>query len=173
VADRISDEVVKNSYGWDPYRIMMFDYKVACIYFGAADLDQCIFHLNRITNTVRPKFRGDIQCFARILNIIAHFDLGNEELVAHQIRSTYRFISKMDNMQKVHQEIFSFLRRTPSMTADKLTREFAKLKDKLVLLKKDPYERRPFFYLDIISWLDSKILGISMAEAIRRNNRVG
>lgn len=169
IADQISDIIIKNPYEWDTYRIMMFDYKVACMYFGAVDLDKCILHLNRVTNIIRPNFRGDIQCFARILNIIAHFDLGNDDLVSHQIRSTYRFISKMDNIQKVHKEIFSFLRRTPHMTEDKLIQEFKKLKSKLIILKKDPYERRPFFYLDIISWLDSKIEGITMAEAIRRN----
>ena len=168
-ARAISNLIVENPYEWDEYRIMMFDYKIACIYFGAADLNKCIFHLNRITNVVRPNFRGDIQCFARILNIIAHFDLGNEDLVSHQIRSTYRFISKMDNIQKVHKEIFAFLRRTPSMTEDRMNVEFSKLKNKLIDLKKDPYERRPFFYLDIISWLDSKIQGITMAEAVRKN----
>ena len=173
LADAISDTIQDNPYHWDTYRIMMFDYKIACIYFGAPDLDKCIFHLNKITNTVRPNFRGDIQCFARILNIIAHFDLGNEDLVSHQIRSTYRFISKMDNVQKVHKEIFSFLRRTPSMTADMMTREFKILKNRLVELKKDPYERRPFLYLDIISWLDSKIEGITMAEAVRKNAFLG
>lgn len=169
LADEVSKIIKKNPYNWDTYRIMMFDYKVACIYFGAADLGKCINHLNMITNVVRPNFRGDIQCFARILNIIAHFDLGNEALVSHQIRSTYRFISKMENLQKVHQEIFSFLRRTPSMTEEKLINEFKKLKGRLQLLKKDPYERHPFLYLDIISWLDSKIEGITMAEAVRRN----
>jgi hypothetical protein len=169
MADQISKIILENPFEWDEFRIMMFDYKIACIYFGAADLDHCIMHLNRITNTVKPDIRGDIQCFARILNIIAHFDLGNEELVSHQIRSTYRFISKMDNIQKVHKEIFSFLRRTPNMTKEMMPDEFSKLKDKLLVLKKDPFERRPFFYLDIISWLDSKIEGISMAEAVRKN----
>jgi hypothetical protein len=169
LADDIAHFLEDNPYDWDAYRIMMFDYKIACIYFGAGDLGKCIHHLNRITNNVRLDFRGDIQCFARILNIIAHFDLGNEELVSYQIRSTYRFISKMENIQKVHREIFSFLRRTPSMTEDVLVKEFKKLKGSLVVLKKDPYERRPFLYLDIISWLDSKIDGITMAEAVRRN----
>jgi len=168
-AYEISKIVIDNPFEWDNFRIMMFDYKVACIYFGAADLDNCILHLNRVTNVIRPDLRGDIQCFARILNIIAHFDLGNEDLVSHQIRSTYRFISKMDNIQKVHKEIFSFLRRTPNMTEDMMPKEFFKLKSKLLILKKDPFERRPFFYLDIISWLDSKIYGITMAEAVRRN----
>lgn len=169
LADQISETILYNTYSWDNYRIMMFDYKVACIYFGANQLDKCIFHLNRIINDVRPKFRGDIQCFARILSIIAHFDLGNEELVSYQVRSTYRFISKMEHVQKVHKEIFSFLRRTSSMSEDIMTSEFKKLKRRLELLKKDPYERRPFLYLDIISWLDSKIEGITMAEAVRRN----
>ena len=169
LADSISKTILANTYGWDNYRIMMFDYKIACIFFGADELDKCIFHLNRIINDVRPNMRGDIQCFARILSIIAHFDLGNEELVSYQVRSTYRFISKMEHVQKVHKEIFSFLRRTPSMSEEIMTSEFRNLKRRLELLKKDPYERRPFLYLDIISWLDSKIEGITMAEAVRRN----
>ena len=35
---------------WDPSRIMVFNYKIACIYFGNGDLDNTITFLNRVEN---------------------------------------------------------------------------------------------------------------------------
>lgn len=156
-----------NSFDWDLNRIINFNYKMGCVYFGADDLDNTILFLNKVTNYVFPNFREDIQCYARILNLIAHFDLGNDILVSYQIKSTYRFLLKSKQDSKVLDEIFSFLRKTPRMLESELKQEFIALKEKLENLEGDEYERRPFLYLDIISWLDSKIHGRTMAESIR------
>ena len=158
-----------NPYNWDDHRILVLYYKIGCIYFGQNDLDQSAHFLNRITNDVLPEFRQDIQCYARILNLIVHFDQGNELLVSYQIKSVYRFLLKRNQLQKVLQEIFKFLRRTPQIKEENLKTEFKILRSKLNELKEDPFERRPFLYLDIISWLDSKILNITMQEAIKKN----
>jgi antitoxin component YwqK of YwqJK toxin-antitoxin module len=146
---------------------MNFNYKIGCVYFGAGDIDNAINFLNKITNQVIPNFREDIQCYARILNLIAHFELGNDLLVSYQIKSTYRFLLKAKENSKVLDEIFSFLRKTPRMLESELKSEFEALKEKLEEIEKEKYERRPFLYLDIISWLDSKIHNRSMAESIR------
>jgi len=156
-----------NDNNWDLHRMLNFYYKIGCIYFGKGDLNNTITNLNKVTNQVYPNFREDIQCYARILNLISHFDLGNEVLVSYQIKSTYRFILKLKHDDKVIKEIFSFLRKTPSMLESELKAEFIKLRNKLSKLEDDPYERRPFLFLDIISWLDSKIHGVTMAESIR------
>jgi tetratricopeptide (TPR) repeat protein len=156
-----------NKYNWDLNRLIVFYYKIACIYFGADDWEKAIFYLNKITNNYYPDFRGDIQCFARILNLIAHFELGNDILVSYQVKSIYRFLAKMEDLGDVQREIFSFIKRTPTMHESGLLDEFKALKKRLLILKDDPYERRPFLYLDIISWLDAKIKGIRMQEAIK------
>ncbi len=158
-----------NPYNWDDHRLLVFYYKLGCIYFGQNNLDQAAHFLNKITNDSLPEFRQDIQCYARILNLIVHFDLGNELLVSYKIKSVYRFLLQRNQLQKVLQEIFKFLRRTPQIKEENLKAEFSTLREKLSELKEDPFERRPFLYLDIISWLDSKILSISMQEAIKKN----
>ena len=163
----LANIIEENKYDWDLNRIMNFNYKIGCVYFGANDLDNTIHFLNKITNQVIPNFREDIQCYARILNLIAHFELGNDILVTYQIKSTYRFLLKSKQDSKVLDEIFAFLRKTPRMLESELKSEFIALKDKLELIEKQEYERRPFLYLDIISWLDSKIHNRSMAESIR------
>jgi tetratricopeptide (TPR) repeat protein len=162
------DAVLKdNTFGWDPHRILVFNHKLGCVYFGRGNLDKCIFYLNKITNNNIPEFRTDIQSFSRILNLIAHFDLGNEELVSYQIKSLYRFLSKLKELQKVQLEIIKFLRKTTTMQASKMNEEFILLKDRLIEVEREEFEKRPFLYLDIISWLESKIQNKSMKEIIQ------
>ncbi len=159
--------IESDKYNWDEHRIMVFYYNIACLYFGGGDHNEAIHYLNLIINQKNPDYRADIQCFARILNLIAHFELGNQQLVEYQVKSVYRFLAKMEDLQQVQREIFRFLRRTPRMQESELREEFITLKEKLIALKDDPYERRPFLYLDIISWLESKIEQRPVQDVVR------
>ena len=100
------------------------------------------------------------------MNLIAHFELGNEQLVEYQIKSVYRFLLQMEDLHAVQKEIFRFLRRTPGMRKNVLMDEFRNLHAKLSKLQEDPFERRPFLYLDILSWLESKLENRTVADII-------
>ncbi len=163
----INELIDSNPYYWDDHRIMLFYYKIASLYFGSDDFGQAIHYLNLIINPKNPDYRGDIQAFARILNLIAHFELGNEILVEYQIKSVYRFLSKVEDLQAVQKEIFKFLRRVPNIRAEALPKEFSALRRKLLPYQDDPFEKRPFLYLDIISWLESKIEGRPIQDIVR------
>ena len=113
----------------------------------------------------------DLQCFARILSLICHWELGNEELVTYQVKSVYRFLLKMRSMQSVQREIMRFLRKTPLMARSEMTYEFVILKEKLELIVEEPYERRPMLYFDIISWLETKINGQSFSYVVRAKKK--
>jgi len=154
--------VESNIYGWDLNRIMVLHYKIGSTYFGIGDLDKAIEYLNKITNNNYPNFRVDIQSFARILNLIANFDLGNEDLVSYQVKSLYRYLSNLKELGAVQLEIIKFLRSTPKIAPRDINTAFKELRDKLVVIESRPYEKRPFLYLDIISWLESKIEGTTM-----------
>ena len=154
---KVTALIEADEYNWDNHRIMLFYYRIACLYFGSGDNENAIEYLNMIINQKNPDYREDIQCFARILNLIAHYELGNAQLVEYQVKSVYRFLSKMEQMQAVLQEIFRFVRRVPRMRESEMKLEFIHLKEKLLKLQNDPYEKRAFLYLDIISWLESKI----------------
>lgn len=170
---RSFESILENkTYPWDLNRKLVFYYKIACVYYGANELKSCIKYLNKITNKQYPNFKEDIQCFARILNLIAHYDLGNDQLVSYQVRSVYRYLAKSKELQAVQKEIFKFVKRTPSINPKDVKEEFIGLKTRLLPFRKDKIERRPFIYLDIISYLDSKIKGVTMVEAIRQRRRI-
>jgi len=157
-----------NEYDWDLNRRLVFYYKIGCVYYGMGDTKKAGFYLNKITNYNYPKLREDIQSFARMLNLITNFDHGNIDLVSYQVKSLYRYLSNMKELGEVQMEIIKFLRKTTQIREQDINLEFQNLKDKLILIKKKPYEKRPFLYLDIISWLESKIEGSTIRDIIRR-----
>ncbi len=161
------DIVEENPYHWDQHRIIVFYYKIACLYFGGGDFDRAIDFLNLIINQKTYDIRADIQSYARILNLISHYELGNQRLLQYQVKSVYRFLAKKEELQKVQQHIFAFLRKMPSIKLLEVRDHFRDLKSKLEALQNDPIEKRFFLYLDILSWLQAKIENRTVESVIR------
>ena len=151
----------------DSHRILMFYYKIACLYFGSGDNEKAIDYLNKIINW-KVGLRADLQCYARLLHLIAHYELGNENLLEYLIKSVYRFMFKMKNLSTVEEEIFKFIRRSFSLSPKKLTPAFISLKEKLEKLQDNPFENRSFMYLDIIAWLQCKIENVPIQEILQK-----
>ncbi len=141
----------------DQHRTLVFYYRIACLYFGSGNNSAAIDYLNRIINFSIGNLGEDIQCFARILNLIAHYELGHYNLLEHLVKSVYRFLRKMEEMNAVQEEILRFLRRSVNVNPQNLTELFIQLRKRLIPHTNNPVERRSFLYLDIISWLTSKI----------------
>lgn len=167
MVSEVENFIVDQSFRLDNHRVMLLYYKVACLYFGSGDNRMAIRYLNKIIQMRDVSLREDIQCFARILNLIAHFELDDNDRIDYQVKSVYRFLSNMGDMQGVQMEIMRFLRQLPYPDSKSLTRAFRILHAKLVKLSLDPYQKRPFLYLDIISWLECKIQGKTVQEVIR------
>jgi hypothetical protein len=152
----------------DLHRRLIFYYKIASLYFGSGNYKKAIEYLNKIIQYKDVSLREDIQCFARILNLIAHYEAGQDEMLEYQIKSVYRFLGKMNEQQQMQVEIFRFLRHAGELAPHQLKDAFITLKNKLIEIADNPYERRPFLYLDIISWLESKIEDIPVEDVMRR-----
>ena len=151
----------------DSHLILVFYYKFASLYFGAGMHKEAIRYLNRIIHFGDRKLREDIQVYSRFLLLISYYEEGNDDLLEYQIKSTYRYMAKLRDVGEVHTEVFKFLRKTPGITQKDLKIEFQKLLDKLLNIRSHPYEKRPFLYLDFISWLESKIESIPVERVIR------
>jgi len=150
----------------DHHRILVLYYKVACLYFGSGDMGRAIDYLNKIIYFNAGNLREDIQCYARILNLIAHYELKNYDLLEYLVLSVYRFLAKMEDLNAVQKEILKFLRQELHSNPENLLRAFRQLYARLLKLQELPYERRSFLYLDIISWLESKIEGHPRTEEV-------
>ena len=152
----------------DMHRTLVFYYKIASLYFGSGEYGKAIEYLTLIIQHRDLSLREDLQCFARILNLIAHYEAGEDAGLEYQIRSVYHFLGKMDDQQPMQVEIFRFLRSVGNIAPHEVRDAFGALKAKLMVIAAKPYESRPFLYLDIISWLESKISNTPVQEIMKR-----
>jgi hypothetical protein len=144
----------------------VFYYKIACLYFGSGNQDKTIVYLNRIIHW-KADLRADVQCYARLLHLIAHYELGNYEILESLIKSVYRFMVRMKNLSVVERAILEFLQRSFHKDPRMLKPDFEALRDRLLPYEHDAHERRSFMYLDFVSWLESRIREVPVQEVIR------
>jgi len=156
----------------DAHHVMVFYYKIASMYFGAGDYKLCIYFLNKIISNRELKMREDLLCFSRILNLVAHYDAGIDFNIEALIVSTYKFLLKMNNLQQVQRKMISFLKNLSKIYPQDLKKAFIELHQELKLLEHHPYEKRAFLYLDIISWLESKIENKSVEQIIQQKAKL-
>ena len=167
---RIELELKKFSSKIDSHHVMVFYYKFASIYFGAENYKACIYNLNKIIDNKELGMRQDLLCYSRLLNLIAHFEAGLDEDLDRLIRDTFKFLIKMDDMHLVQAEIMVFLKNLNSILPSELPNAFIALHKNLKALENHPYEKRSFLYLDIISWLESKINNEPIHKVIKRKS---
>ena len=166
LVEYIDEKLTEYNLYLDRHRVLVFHYKIASLYFGSGDPEKAIDYLNKIINW-KVDLRTDLQCYSRLLHLIAHYELGNYQLVEYLARSVYRFMAKMEHLSIVEKDILEFLRDSFRIKPADLKNEFKKLLAKLKEQENNPLETRAFSYLDIISWLESKISGIPVGEVIR------
>ena len=150
----------------DRHRVLVFYYKIASLYFGSGEYAIAIDYLNKIINW-KVDLRTDLQCYARLLHLIAHYELGNFEILEYLTKSVFRFMSKMENLSIVEEQIFEFIRNSLRISPRMLRPAFEKLLENLTRLEQNHTEARAFAYLDIISWLQSKIRNVPVQDVIR------
>ncbi|MGL5112713.1 MAG: hypothetical protein ACRC6O_08755 [Flavobacterium sp.] len=151
----------------DEHHEMLFYYKFASVYFGNGKYEKCIWYLEKIINNKNLSMREDLMCFSRLLCLIAHYEAGKDFHIENQIKNTYKFLIKMNDMHEVQKEIIRFMKNLNSIYPSEIKKEFIKMKERFVELDKNTYEKRAFLYLDIISWLESKIENRKISEIIK------
>jgi hypothetical protein len=78
----------------------------------------------------------------------------------------YRFMAKMENLSVVEEEMFKFLRNSFGLSPRQLPAAFQKLLDIVKKYERNRFETRAFAYLDIISWLESKVKKVPVQDVI-------
>lgn len=154
----------------DEHHIMVFYYKFASLYFGNSDYELCIIYLEKIISNNSIEMREDLMCFSRLLYLIAHYEAGIDHNFEILLKNTYKFLIKMDELYKVQKELIRFIREILDIYPHDLKTAFKKLYNKLKKYDKDKFERRAFLYLDILSWLESKIENKNVSQIIKEKN---
>ncbi len=85
----INDKINFYKNRLDSHYIVMLYYKIACLYFGMGKNEDCIVYLQKIITSKNLESAEDLQCFARVLNLIAHYECGLDYDFEKQV---YRYL---------------------------------------------------------------------------------
>ena len=157
VISRTLKRIKRYQTNLDAHRIMVFYFKIAWIYFCDRKYSKSILYLNKIVNNELPKLREDLQIYSRVMFLMCHYELDNFDVFRYSIRSFKPYFKKLENvypLQVITQKTFLKLADTPRSDHSKIMETALK---QLKELQKNGFYKVSFTYLDIISWLESKL----------------
>jgi tetratricopeptide (TPR) repeat protein len=153
---------------------LLFQNGIATVYFGAGMYKESLQWLNQVLNDNETNLRQDIYSYARLFNLVVHYELSNYDLLEYIIKSTYRYLSKRQRDHELEITIIEFMKRLARHGANPGTTEIFKefkteLNEKLDTLQ----DQVLLDYFNYRIWIDSKINEIPFHEASRLYYREG
>ncbi len=142
---------------------------IANTYFGTGDFHKALSWLNKINNQITMQLEPDLRSFQKIFYLLVHFELKHFDLMPYLIKSTYRFLLKMERLNSFQNAFLGFLREFLKETFDR-----KQLRDLFIVFKKeveDIFKKdsgdQVFTQFDFISWLESKIENRVFAQIVK------
>ncbi len=169
----LSDEIIAGMERLGPrlqkeYELEFY-FALACANFGANKMNKALFWLNKVLNDNEQTLRQDIFTYARLFNLVVHFELGNYDLLEYIVRSTQRFLSKRHRAHQVETLLIDSIKRMARTTEPSAKRElFKSMHQQLVGFLKDPNEGLVLKYFDVLAWTTAHVEGIPFSEVVRR-----
>jgi hypothetical protein len=141
------------------------NYKMACLHFGNQEFEECLVYLDKVIY-LNLSGRPDLQIFSRILKLTALFELQETDYIFENIRSVYGYLARNKQLNLFQVEIMNFLRICAKLPSTEIKQELEHLRTAMHRVAQNKFEQRPFFYFDIIGWLDSKLENKSLSQII-------
>ncbi|MDQ3022615.1 MAG: hypothetical protein M3R36_18930 [Bacteroidota bacterium] len=152
--------------------VVMFSYNIAYLFFANANYEKSLKSINEIINDKELSIREDIQCFARILNLLVHYELKNYVLIEYIMKSTLRYLSNKNKLNKFELIILNYIQKliNADIDDDKMF-IFNEWKKELNTISDDMLEIKAYEYFDFMSWLESKIGKKSFAQVVKEKKK--
>jgi hypothetical protein len=145
---------------------------LACFYFIDGDLDSSLKNINSILNETNLVIRKDIIEFAKLFQLLIHYELKNYDLLEYLIPSVMKYLkSKIKNYTKTREKILVEFFTEAVKTDEQGQKEL--INQLLFRLKKSGIKAsgEGTEYFDYILWCESKINNIPLSEAIKTKHQ--
>ncbi|MCB0761936.1 MAG: hypothetical protein KDC12_10475, partial [Flavobacteriales bacterium] len=90
---------------------LVFYYHIAYIYFGAGLYNKALYWINKVLNDNENTLRQDLYSYARLFNLVIHFELGNFDLLEYITKSTQRYLHKRQRDYEFEKMVIDMVRR--------------------------------------------------------------
>jgi tetratricopeptide (TPR) repeat protein len=145
-----------------------FYYNFAYIFFGIGEYNKALFWINKVLNDNETNLRQDLYGYARLFNLVIHYELGNNELLEYIIKSTHRYLNKRNRAYDIESLVISSLKKL-SKAYDKADEKsiLEKMKPELKQVLKNDADKVILEYFDYEAWVESKTKGKSFTEIVK------
>lgn len=153
-------------------RIISLNYYMAYAYLGKGDFKGSMIWINKLLDE-KTNYRNDLLSFARVLNCIIQFEIGNENSQESAYRATAYYFKK-HNKSFSFEELFLkfFSKILKEFDPEKRKKWMLEFKNELVALLDNPFESGFIECFDMISWLEHKLSGESFASIIKDKTHI-
>ncbi|OIQ34657.1 MAG: hypothetical protein BM555_04320 [Crocinitomix sp. MedPE-SWsnd] len=147
---------------------LLFTYSTAYAYFGMGEYRTALKFINEVLNDNEKMLRQDVYSFARIFNLVIHFELNNHDFLEYDMKSTARYLNKHDKDYEVEKLFMKEMRSLARINSDAEQRAiFENFDTKLAKLLKIDRENVILEYFDLRAWITSKLENVSLESAIK------
>ncbi|MDX1652180.1 MAG: hypothetical protein R3277_06795 [Brumimicrobium sp.] len=168
IEQEIIDGFKRFGEGITPLRKAYLAFNLAVANFGTNNFSRSLYWVNEILNDGDLDQKEDIIAFAKILNLIIHYELKNDQLLPYALKSTARFLKKRNRVYRFETVFLKHIRKI-SNADDRFEVEqvLKSIEQEIDEIASDPFESVAFEYFDFRSWLKSKIKNIPFSIAKR------
>lgn len=153
-------------------RLAFFYYNLAHILFIQDKFSESLKWTNKLLNNIAIDESQEIYSFAELLNLFLHFELGNNDLVQYNLKSTRRFLKTRNKLFDYEEIILNFFTKTTHHNFDQFERleQIEGLRNKLLKLDKVEIQQIPLEYFECVNWAESKLKQKKLSEIIKEQN---
>jgi hypothetical protein len=137
----------------------------AAVYFGLGQFSAALKYVHTVLNTSSGYLSPQWYSLCRLLHLLIHLELGNDDYLDYEIRSVERKLKLQKKLFGSEKALLRFFRqylkgtRQPQLLPDLLRQ--------LQTLAGDPYERQFLEGFDFISWVEAKVRKVSFSQVVR------
>ncbi len=175
--NEVIEYINKNKTKIDNATRQVLNYLIAYSYFGDAQFSLSIEWTNRIMNQMKTDRRFDVFLAARLLHILSHIEKGHYDVAAYLGKSYDREFLKNEKEYRIEKALIEFIRKNLLQSSLPFPFNKRNIRDAFKVFKpiaekilNDPFEQKLLEYIDLHSWLTSKIENKPFAEIVRRKN---
>ncbi|MCH2224876.1 MAG: hypothetical protein MK066_08920 [Crocinitomicaceae bacterium] len=147
---------------------LLLTYGKAYSCFGVGEYKRSLQYLNEVLNDNEHNLRQDVYSFARLFNLVIHYELENYDFLEYVIKSTNRYLSKHERDYKVENACIKHIRKlAKTNTGVNRIEIFESMHAEVTELLKDQNERAVLEYFNVSAWIESKIRKLSFEDTIK------
>jgi hypothetical protein len=142
-------------------------------YFGSGDYSSALSWLNKILNAHDKEVRPDLLRISRLVNLIIHFELNNNSLLAYLFKSNQRFYDSQAEVYPFEKAFMKYFRKIAILNKEAdIEKHYEKMKSELHQAFKDPYQKFALEYFDFEAWINSRLHGLTYREALQTGRKM-